>query len=88
MNDVLTLLSGAVAMSYVVAALFFLRFWSRSRDSLFLSFSAAFALFALNQALTGLYGGGMADTRPVFYSLRLLGFLLIIIAIVRKNMAR
>ena len=86
MSDPVALLSGAVAMAYVIAALFFLRFWRRAQDSLFLSFSAAFTLLALNQALTGLYGGTAEENLP-FYSLRLLGFV-IIIAIVRKNVAR
>lgn len=87
MNDIVPLLSGAVAMSYVIAAIFFFRFWMRSRDSLFLSFGAAFALFAVNQGLSGVFGGA-AEAHPTFYSLRLLGFVLIIIAIVRKNLAR
>ena len=87
MNDPVALLSGAVAMAYAIAALFFLRFWRRAQDSLFLSFSAAFVLLALNQALTGLYGGTAEELLP-FYSLRLLGFVVIIIAIVRKNVAR
>ena len=87
MSPLVALLSGAVAMAYVVAGLFFLRFWSRSRDGLFLAFAAAFWLLAANQALVGWYGGG-AETQAAFYSLRLIGFVLIIIAIVRTNLAR
>lgn len=86
MNDIQTLLSGAVAMAYAIGGVFFLKFWRRSRDGLFLSFALAFLLLATNQALVGVYGGG-SETNAAFYSLRLIGFLLIIVAIVRKNMA-
>lgn len=82
MNDVV---AGAIAFGFFVAGLFFLRFWRRSRDRLFLAFAAAFWLFAANQALTALYAAD-ADSRPEFYLLRLIGFGLIIAAIVGKNL--
>src|ERR1044072_3847582 len=47
----LTLLTGMSAMGFVIAALFFLRFWRRTSDYLFLAFSGAFVLLALTQAL-------------------------------------
>lgn len=87
MSTLVALLSGAVAMTYIIAGAFFLRFWTRSRDGLFLAFAIAFWLLAANQGLTGWFGGG-AETQASFYSLRLIGFVLIIIAIVRKNLAR
>jgi hypothetical protein len=87
MGDIITFLSGVVGMAYAVAAVFFLRFWRRAKDSLFLTFSAAFALLALNQSLVGIFGSE-SEMRVAFYSLRLIGFLLIIAAIVRKNIAR
>ncbi len=40
---------GAAATASLVAALFFLRFWRQSRDSLFLWFSVAFAIDALTR---------------------------------------
>lgn len=79
--------AGAITIGYLVAGLFFLMFWRRTRDGLFLAFAAAFALMALNQAVPPLFGirdealGGV-------YLLRLAAFLLIIWAILRKNMAR
>ena len=87
MGDITTFLSGVVGMAYAVAAVFFLRFWRRAKDSLFLSFAAAFALLALNQSLIGIFGTD-SEMRAAFYSLRLIGFLLIIIGIIRKNMVR
>jgi hypothetical protein len=78
-------LTGAVTIGYLVAALFFLKFWRRTGDSLFAAFSAAFVLLAANQAAPVLFGipdealGGV-------YLLKLAGFLLIILAILRKNL--
>lgn len=80
-------LSGAVAMGFVVAAGFFARFWRRTGDRLFLAFSIAFVLLALNQALAQWLGA--ADERVGYtYLLRVLGFLLIAGAIVDKNLAQ
>ena len=78
-------MAGALTVGYVIAALFFLKFWRRTGDSLFAVFAAAFALLAANQAAPVLFGipdealGGV-------YLLRLGGFLLIIFAILRKNL--
>jgi len=79
-------LSGAVSLGFLIAALFFLRFWRRTSDRLFLAFSVAFALLALNQALAQWLGA--ADERVGFtYLLRVLGFILILAAIVDKNLS-
>ncbi|HET9231610.1 MAG TPA: DUF5985 family protein [Vitreimonas sp.] len=79
--------SGIIAMGFTVCAVFFLRFWRRTRDSLFLVFSIAFLLLALNQALTTLLGLPLEE-RSWLYLLRLAAFLIIIGAIVRKNIGR
>ena len=77
-------MSGAVTMGYLVAAGFFARFWRQTADRLFLAFALAFALFALNQALAQWLGA--ADERVGYtYFLRVLGFILILAAIVDKN---
>lgn len=78
-------LAGMLAMGFAVAALFFLRFWRRTGDSLFLTFAAAFALLALQQGvMTALR---IADEdRGLVYLLRLAAFVLIIVAILRKNL--
>ena len=78
-------LAGAAALGYAVAAMFFLRFWRRTRDRLFLAFAAAFALLACNQLLAALLEAGDERT-PFVYSLRVLGFVLILWAIVDKNL--
>jgi hypothetical protein len=79
--------SGMIAMGFAVCAVFFLRFWRRTRDSLFLVFSIAFLLLALNQALTTLLGLPLEE-RSWLYLLRLAAFLIIIGAIVRKNVGK
>ncbi len=79
--------SGMIAMGFAVCAVFFLRFWRRTKDSLFLVFSIAFLLLALTQALTTLLGLPREE-RSWLYLLRLSAFLIIIAAIVRKNIRR
>ena len=79
-------LAGAVTLGYFVAAGFFLRFWRRTRDRLFLAFAAAFVLLALNQALAAFLGAG-DELTPYTYLLRVLGFVLILYAIIDKNLS-
>ena len=87
MNAILVdFLSGAVTLGFLVAAAFFLRFWRRTRDRLFLAFAAAFMLLAINQALAAFLGAGDERT-PYTYVLRVLGFVLILFAILDKNLS-
>jgi hypothetical protein len=81
----LDFLSGAITMGFLVCGLFFWRFWSRTRDALFLSFAVAFWLLALGQALLALTGIPVEE-RSWLYLIRLAAFLLIIFAILRKNL--
>lgn len=79
-------MSGALTLGFLVAALFFLRFWRKTSDRLFLAFAVAFVLLALNQALAQWIGA--ADERVGYtYLLRVLGFVLILAAIVDKNLS-
>ena len=78
-------LSGAVTMGFLVAAGFFARFWRDTGERLFVAFAVAFALLALNQALAQWLGA--ADERVAYtYLLRVLGFVLILAAIIDKNL--
>jgi hypothetical protein len=77
-------LAGLIAMGEIIAGLFFLRFWTRTRDSLFLAFAAAFWLLAANQALLGLTDV-VLEERSWIYLLRVAAFLLIIAAVIAKN---
>ena len=79
-----TFLSGAVTFGFIAAGLFFLRFWKRTRDGLFIAFALAFWLLGLNQALIGLTDIPVEE-RSWLYLLRLTAFGLIIVSIWRKN---
>ncbi|MDO9487161.1 MAG: DUF5985 family protein [Sphingomonadaceae bacterium] len=80
------LLSGLIVAGDLIAALFFLKFWRRSGDTLFAIFSAAFLLLALGQALLALTNVPVEE-RSWIYLLRLAAFILIIAGIVHKNRA-
>ena len=80
----LDFLSGAITMGFFVAGLFFLRFWKRTHERLFIAFALAFWLLGLSQALLAL-ASITAETRSWVYLLRLAAFLLIIVSIWRKN---
>jgi hypothetical protein len=77
-------LSGAITMGFVVAGLFFLRFWKRTRDTLFIAFALAFWLLGLNQALLT-FTDIPVEERSWLFLLRLAAFSLILISIWRKN---
>ena len=77
-------LSGALAAGFLVAALHFARFWTQSRDRLFLYFAAAFVLLGMNSFALGL-STPQGDLRVVVYGLRLGAFVLILYAIYDKN---
>ena len=77
-------LAGAVTVSFSIVGLFFLRFWRRTTDPLFLTFAFAFWLMAIAQAILAL-SGLPQEERSWVYLIRLAGFALIIVGIYRKN---
>ena len=77
-------ISGMLVAGYVVAALFFARFWSQSRDRLFGLFSAAFALLAVQRLALSLIHAAIEE-QTALYVLRLLAFGIIAFAIIDKN---
>jgi membrane-associated PAP2 superfamily phosphatase len=82
----LDFLAGAVAFGFVVCGLFFLRYWHRSRDELFLMFALAFGLLGTGQSILTL-ANIPTEERGALYLFRLAAFLLILFAIYRKNRA-
>jgi hypothetical protein len=76
--------SGAIGAGFLVCAVFFLRYWTLNKDSLFLVFALAFFLLALNQTL-GTVLGLPLEERSWLYLLRLAAFSMIIVAILWKN---
>ncbi|ATE65645.1 DUF5985 family protein [Rhizorhabdus dicambivorans] len=77
-------LAGAVTLGFLLAGLFFLRFWRRTGDELFFSFAIAFALLGLAQGAIML-ANSYLEERAWAYLPRLVAFALIILAIGRKN---
>ena len=86
-SPVIIFIAGMITAAYVVAGHFFLRFWRTTKDGLFAAFALAFWLMALNQALIAILQPAQ-EHRGWFYLLRLAAFLLIIIAILRKNLRK
>lgn len=77
-------ISGMMVAGYLVAALFFLRFYRETRDRLFWAFSIAFAMLAAQRAALAILPP--TDRNEVLiYGLRLLAFILILAAILDKN---
>jgi hypothetical protein len=66
---------------------FFLRFWRQTRDRLFLTFALAFVLMALNSGLPMILNVPSEEQSPYFL-LRLAAFVLIIAAVIGKNLKR
>jgi len=79
-------LAGALTLSFLIAALFFLKFWKKTGDRLFVYFAIAFVLFAVNQVATSILENDM-ERAGYAYILRVLGYLMILFAIVGKNRA-
>ena len=77
-------LVGVISTTSLVAAVFFLKFWRRSHDSLFLYFGIAFFIEGVNR-LTVLDQPHPNEGSPWHYLVRLLAFLMILAAILRKN---
>jgi uncharacterized membrane protein HdeD (DUF308 family) len=79
------MLLGAISMASLIAGLFFLRFWKDTGDRFFLFFAVSFLIEGVNRAALG-FSNDPNEGRPFFYFVRFLSFLLILIAIVQKNM--
>lgn len=79
-------LAGAVAFGYAVGALFFLRFWFRTGDRLFVAFAVAFALLALGKIPVALAADAGNDSR--YFVVRLIAFCILALAILDKNRRR
>lgn len=84
MNDhILLALYGGSATVFFVIGLVFVRYWKTQRERLFGLFAAAFWCFAAGLAIRVVTG--IDEQRAYVFIPRLLGFLLIIVAIFDKN---
>jgi uncharacterized membrane protein HdeD (DUF308 family) len=77
-------LTGAAATLSLVAALFFLRFWTRTHDRFFVLFALAFAIDGLSRLVVAAIHLS-DDAEPYSYLPRLVTFSLIVAAVVLKN---
>jgi uncharacterized membrane protein HdeD (DUF308 family) len=77
-------LLGIIVTASIVAAAFFWKFWRQTRDMLFLAFAAAFLVEGINR-MSFLFAEAPNEGSPAIYVVRLIAFLLILAAIVRKN---
>jgi hypothetical protein len=85
-------LSGMTTAMFLVAAVFFLKFWRASRNRFFLYFAAACGLFALERVaslaayiLIDPEAYTSMEARGFIYLLRLAGFIVILLAIIDRN---
>jgi uncharacterized membrane protein HdeD (DUF308 family) len=80
------LLLGAVAMGTLICALIFLRLWRDSADRFFLFFALSFLVQAVNRVALSLEPSPNEGS-PLHYWIRLLAYVLILVAIADKNRA-
>jgi uncharacterized membrane protein HdeD (DUF308 family) len=80
-------LLGVIVTASLIAGMFFLKFWRRTGDPLFMAFAAAFIIEGVNRSFF-LFMERPNEGSPIIYTVRLLAFLLILVAIVRKNRGR
>ncbi len=77
-------LLGVIATCFVTASMFFLKFWRRTHDLLFLAFAIAFLIEGLNRVGT-LLAARPNEGSPWTYLVRLFAFLIILAGILHKN---
>lgn len=75
---------GVIATACFSAGMFFLKFWRRTRDVLFLAFGSAFIIEGLNRVGL-LFMPHPSEATPWFYMVRILAFLIILAGILKKN---
>lgn len=78
---------GATSMACCAIGLVFLRSWRITGDRFFAAFGAAFWILSAHWIALALVGA-VDETRHVFYAVRLVGFLLVLVAIIDKNRGR
>jgi hypothetical protein len=78
--------SGGVAFGYMMAGLFFLRFWRRTNDRLFVMFALSFFILGVIRLAIVVLGGLRED--HYLYWFRLISYLLILWAIIDKNLKK
>jgi hypothetical protein len=78
------LLSGGIILGCWAIGLFFLKFWRKTRDRLFLWFAVAFWMLAAERSVGPVFHIP-SDSGVFAYLTRLAAFLTILVAIIDKN---
>ncbi len=84
MNAMAFFLSGCAMLGAWVAGVHFFRFWLKSRDRLFFMFGVSFWLMSLERLVLA-FTSPWREEYSYVYIIRLIAFLIIIIAVVDKN---
>jgi uncharacterized membrane protein HdeD (DUF308 family) len=79
-------LLGIIVACSLTAGAFFIRFWRQTHDTLFLAFGASFIVEGCNRTMI-LFVDAPNLGHPLIYLVRLLSYLLILVAIINKNRA-
>jgi len=79
-------LGGAIVFGYSLIALFFFKFWRRTRDRFFGYFGFAFLMLGIGRVVEAITRTNETTT-PYVYVFRLLAFVTIIFAIMYKNLS-
>ena len=80
-------LNGVTACASLLAGLTFLRFFRQTSDRLFMWFAFAFWMLSAHWAALAI-AQPPDEARHWFYVLRLVGFVLILVAVAEKNVRR
>lgn len=83
-----TFLLGMNVMACGFIGLFFLRFWRKTHDRLFIMFAIAFWVLGINWLALAFFTPQQNETRTALYVIRLIAFILILFAIIDKNRSR
>ena len=80
-------LAGGISLAAAAVALFFLKYWRRTRDRLFAILALAFAMLSLERTVLAFVPPSLEERHWIFTA-RLLAFILIILGIIDKNRPR
>jgi len=77
-------LLGIIVMAALAASGYFFRFWRQTRDLLFLGFACSFLIEGINR-IGFLFVANPESGSVTLYTVRVISYLLILVAIANKN---
>ncbi len=80
-------LLGSIAIGSFVIGLFFLRYWRSTGDRFFLYLMLSFWIETINRVAIA-WTKALSEDAPVFYWVRLVSYVMILLAIWEKNRSR